>query len=295
METLAQTTNERRCAPHGRQASCNALRRLDLATGCCAAPTSTCASRRRPATTRPNVLLVAVAAALVPLIVASSGQAEVVRFRMTGHITFDRLVGIPPDGIYEGAPFTVDLSYDTATPDEYPDDPKRGYYLNIDTDATNFLRFKAGPAEISADSLGLWVGNDVDGWPWIGDGRPLWEMADDGFQMNTSRFTANFPVPPFTTIVFRWPGVSRSSLDSDALPSHLELDAFDDAWITIRTSSTWPLEHVFSIRAVVTDVARVPEPTAMQLSMGFALCLARRRFQQRRAFMPYFHRSSPLL
>lgn len=135
-------------------------------------------------------------------------KAEIVHFRMTGNITVDYQVGDLPPGIYEGAPFRVDLSYDTATPDSkypeeahYADDPQRGLYTTDDV-RSNFLRFRAGPSELSANDLWLWVGNDIDEGPTIENGRPSWELPDDTFRMLTTPFTSNFEFSVANRIVF---------------------------------------------------------------------------------------------
>ena len=102
--------------------------------------------------------------------------AELVRFRMTGQITVDFSLGSFPDGIYDGAPIEVELSYDTSTPDSYPADPQRGLYETV-VGPSNFLQFHAGPSVVTANDLRLWVGNDIYGYPQVGDGRPIWHWS----------------------------------------------------------------------------------------------------------------------
>ena len=154
-------------------------------------------------------------ALLVLFLSARDGRAETIHFRMTGHITVDYQVGDLPAGIYEGAPFQVDLSYDTATPESnypedahYPNDPQRGLYTTDDM-RSNFLRFRAGPSELSANELWLWVGDNIDEWPTPENGRPSWEVPDDAFLMCTTPFTANFYTPSANHIVFQWRDETR--------------------------------------------------------------------------------------
>ncbi len=219
------------------------------------------------------------AAICLCLVLSRSARAEIVHFKMTGHITVDFQVGALPDGIYEGAPFEANLSYDRATPDSSPDDPQRGLYQTV-VGPNNFLRFQAGPAEINAHDLWLWMGNNVDGGPTIENGRPLWEHEDDTFRMFDSQLITNFPVAPFHQMVFDWRDSTRKALTSDALPTNLDLSAFSDTWIRISTGSLNDRDNQFTARGIVESVAAVPEPIASMMIVVYAYILL--LFERRR-------------
>jgi hypothetical protein len=208
-------------------------------------------------------------------------SGEVIHFRMTGHITVDFLVGNLSEGIYEGAPFEVQLSYDSSTPDIFADDPQRGAYLT-DAGPDNFLMFRAGAAEVLANGLRLLTGNDIDGWPQLGDGRPPWDLPDDYFQ-SQSQIIANFPHPPHSYILFRWRDGTRTALHSDALPLEITPGTFQDMWFELTTRSLNPVDQ-FTIRGIVTSVSTIPEPTSgvLALTAGVTLVVTMLRNRRRR-------------
>src|SRR5688500_185374 len=90
--------------------------------------------------------------------------AAPVQFALSGtvHVNFHR--GPLPDGIYDGAPWTGLLSYDTSIADTWPDsaDGNRGYYVSEEIS----LRLDFGPTYFipEPDTAFLLVGNDID-WP----------------------------------------------------------------------------------------------------------------------------------
>jgi len=213
---------------------------------------------------------------------SSTAHSEVIHFQMTGYVTVDFSLGTLPDGIYEGAPFQVDLSYDIATPDAEPNDPQRGLYPTV-VDTSNFLHFRAGPAEVQAHDLWLWVGNDLDEGATLENGRPLWELPDDAFLMLNSQVISNFPIATFNSIVFAWRDPSRAALSSDNLPNHLNLGAFQNTWFTISTGSLNPHQDQFTVRAIVTSVSAVPEPVTFCTSITGSLIVWWYMASQRRS------------
>jgi hypothetical protein len=227
-------------------------------------------------------LCVSGAAALLALVgAAAESHAEVIHFRMTGLVTVDYQRGALPYGIYEGAPFVADLSYDSATPDPYyPEDPQRGYYL-AEVGPNNFLRFRAGPAEVSARDVWLLVGNDIEGYAQPGDGRPISDLPGDSFQLQ-SEIIANFPIPTFHKIEFSWRDPDGLAFNSDRLPVRLSLNDFDDTWIRISTGSLSPRVDQFTIRGIVSEITRVPEPAAVPAAV-LVLILLNEFTRRRRA------------
>jgi hypothetical protein len=223
------------------------------------------------------------------LVYSSSANAlgEVVHFKMIGEIAIDFAIGTLPDGIYEGAPFEAHLSYDTNTPEHplFADDPQRGLYP-IEQGPNSFLDFCAGPAEISANGMSLWVANDIDGSPQIGDGRPIWDLPDDSFQMRDSTLTANFPIAPFHSINFRWRDPTRKALSSDHLPTELVLGDFKDPWFEIETGSLNRRESQFTVRGVVHEISRVPEPGGCVIATAIAIFHC--AFVLRQQLSPYY-------
>ena len=216
----------------------------------------------------PVVVLLAMHFAFAP------AHGEVIHFRMTGAITIDSHFGPLPDGIYEGAPFVVDLVYDTALQDGRPDDPRRGIYggkaripgARPRIGPNHSISFRAGPSEIHAsDDLSLWVGNDIDREPPASLGLNLWEHKGDNFQMFDSYIEGNFPLATFRQITFDWRDPSGTAFEGDSLPTTLDLSAFSDTWFRVFTGSLgW--EPVFDLRGIVTEIVIVPEPSSLALA-----------------------------
>lgn len=207
----------------------------------------------------------------------NSALAAPIKFRMSGTITVDYLNGSLPAGIAEGTGFEILFGYDTDTPDNFLNDPQRGLYPST-APPINYLIFRAGSAHIQADDLRLAVGNDIDGSPQLGDGRPIWDQPNDSFQMLSSSFSANFPIPTFNYAKFSWLDDSRSAFASDSLPTDLRAGMFDDPWIEITTLSLSSGVDQFTIRCLVSDIQLVPEPGFLHSAAAlFSLMLTSRK------------------
>jgi hypothetical protein len=217
------------------------------------------------------VLLIAVGA------FNNSTLAAPIKFKMSGTITVDYLNGSLPAGIADGASFEILFGYDTDTPDSFLDDPQRGLYPSS-SQPINFLTFHAGPAHLRADNVRLAVGNNIDGSPQLGDGRPIWDQPDDSFQMLSSPFTANFPIPTFNYVKFSWLDSSRSAFASDSLPTYLNAGTFENPWIEVTTLSLSPSVDQFTIRCLVSEIQSVPEPGSLSVVVAlFSMVLTSRK------------------
>jgi hypothetical protein len=161
-------------------------------------------------------LMVLVATALL----AVSAEGEVIRFRLTGTIeAMEFPIGELPPGIFEGAPFEAELSYELTTPDDWADDPKRGWYDMTNDRSNNYFRMQFGESEILSRGLSLWVGNDIV------DLQHIWELPGDLFGMRGSQFDANFNVNLFTSMQFFWSDPTGAVFDTDVLPSSLQVSS----------------------------------------------------------------------
>jgi hypothetical protein len=193
---------------------------------------------------------------------------------MTGTIDVQFQVGPLPPGFFQGGPFEAILSYDLAEPDEFPDDPQRGYYFSPnDGKNGSYLIVRAGPSEIrSVDELAFFVGNDVD------QPQHLFEFRDDTFGISDVDFQGNFEHSHIARMKFLWSDPTRSVFDSDALPTQLDPNRFFDAlslnvsqfiqpYIEVGTFQFDPRIHQFTFRAFVDSIEVIPEPTTFSTSI----------------------------
>lgn len=200
---------------------------------------------------------------------AGSAAGEVIRFRLNGTIEgIEFPVGELPPGIFEGAPFEAELSYDLATPDGLTDDPLRGHYdmTNMDR-ANNYLRMQFGESVILSRGLSLWVGNDIV------DLQQIWELPGDMFAMRGSQFDANFDVNLFTSMQFFWNDPTGAVFDTDVLPTSLDISAFEGATIWIQNIALDPRVPQFRFNARVESIEPVPEPNAFEILAGAGLSI----------------------
>lgn len=227
-----------------RQESPTAIRRLGLATACCAAW----------------------------LLCSGAAHAELVRFRLTGTVTVEHELVLPSD-VVTGAPFTAYLSYDTSVPDDQPDDPNRGEYL-LDPSLGQFeIRLQIGSLEIrNAPDNQAWITvvNDVPAFPGIGS--PI-DFFAFGMQ------SVGGPPRSFEPrIAMSLNDPDCAALDSDRLPLNLNIAAFDGAVIGAFGGAI--RESYYSIQGQVSEAVRIPEPTAGTLGIWIAasaVALARTR------------------
>ena len=200
-------------------------------------------------------------------------EAAPIQFKITGTIDVQFQVGPLPQGIFQGAPFQAILSYELATPDSRPDDPKRGFYSTTSSE-NNYLLIRAGESEIrSIGPLSLFVGNDLDST------LEIFELPDDTFGLRDVEFSGNFEHSSFALMAFRWNDPTRSAFSSDALPVALDSAAFEGPFIDVRTIQFDPRVNQFSFRANVDSISLVPEPTSLfgsLMAIAFFAIAARR-------------------
>ena len=229
---------------------------------------------------RPRGFLVNFATFICLALLAVEGEAGLVTVQMHGHIAIDFVTGTLPEGIYEGAPFDAQLSYDPFTVDSFADDSHRGLY-SLAMAAGGSFELCAGATRVTAEDVRLWVGNDIVGNPVPGDGRVIWEVAGDNFQMLTSPVDANIAIAPFTSIGLSLRDPSQLAFASDQLPPRLSLDEFADATIRFSALSTIANTNQFALRGLVTSLTLVPEPgsvvSALLLASSGLLFDVRRR------------------
>lgn len=186
----------------------------------------------------------------------TAAHAELVRWQLEGTLEVPFRVGSLPEGIAPGAPFVALLSYDSATLDEIPDDPRRGQYGAL-SPIKGALSIYAGPTHIEAtNGVRFWIGDDLD------DPSGLLETPDDTFRYLTSSFSANFD---FTIGIlnFSWRDSTRRALTSDRLPTELDADAFQDPFIEISTVEFDSRVTQFTALANVDTIRKVPEPGSL--------------------------------
>jgi hypothetical protein len=243
--------------------------------------------------TRPRRFLAQLVMFFGVALLAGESQAEVVRFQLSGHIAIDSAAGTLPDGIYEGAPFDAWLSYDPSTVDSFADDAHRGLY-SVARSAGGSFELSAGSTRIVAQDVRLWVGNDILGNPAPGDGRVIWEIAGDNFQMLTSPVDANVAIAPFTSLGFSFRDPSQLAFASDQLPTQLSLEELADATIRFSALSTMANTNQFALRGVVTSLTLVPEPGSFVAASILAFSelligVGRRRRRYSRFSSSYVH------
>ena len=239
------------------------------------------------------------------LMLCSSLQAEIVRFRLTGKVAITDWANILPADLVAGADtdifnppdpeapggkrFVAFWSYDTSIPDASPELPYSGVYPHPLADPL-----------VAEFGLAVHIDNyvfrlDTLAEPYtvgVGVGRLSSDCSfgcGDGIGTNQTNVLVPFEYDSPTIIHDRitlhigdsfFSTANDSSLPSDALPTSLDLSEFDYARIQIDGagevwvgSSSPP--HYF-IQAFIEDITVVPEPTASRMLLLYASCLLSR-------------------
>jgi hypothetical protein len=201
--------------------------------------------------------------------------AAPVQFALSGtvHVNFHQ--GPLPDGIFEGAPWTGILTYDTEIPDSWPDlmDEQRGYYVSDQIS----LRLDFGPTYFvpEPDTAFLLVGNDLD-WP---QGElpptPKFVWRGDSLVFQSNEFQTNSPYR-LGGIDLTWVDPTGAAFGSDSLPSMLMPGMFSMPDIDISRGLLGPGAEGYFISASVDRIDVIPEPNSSLLAIlasGLLVCV----------------------
>ena len=216
-----------------------------------------------------------IAAAIGALLVATSqSYGAPIRFEMTGTIDVQFLIGELPEGVYQGAPFTAYLSYDTDTPDLLPDDPLRARYSTGSNSESELLLIAGATHFQSRSFLSFYLGNDVEDDIPFDQKVDLRDRPGDVFSASGGGFDANFDHLNLNAFRFNWHDPFGLALSSEALPTRIDVQGFEDPFIEISTFEFDSRIWQFTVHANVESIRVVPEPGAFSLLFLGSLLIA---------------------
>ena len=195
------------------------------------------------------------------------GQAAPISFHFSGVLT--QVVAPPPisppdaEAFHVGQPFWGRLTYDPDTPDLFPDDPQRGYYLqDVGAGATG-LELYVGQDFFRTDAaqgFGLLVAND------IASGMLL-ELPGDSFRFRggAAISSLNGDVPRLKLgAISAWIDPSGQVFASDALPTTFNVLAFDRMEIEASIVLTpFPFFSQIILTGAIEQIYPIPEPNTL--------------------------------
>lgn len=195
-----------------------------------------------------------VVAGLTAALLAGSLHAEIVRFKMTGVVTVEHELVLPPD-VVTGAPFVAYLSYDTSVPDLLPNDPRRGRYLVDSALGQVALSLQVG-------SLLLRQRDDANAHITVYDDAefiPGLSSPDDFVRVGLPSIGG--PDRSFNpTLQVNLADHRLLATKNDALPNKLDYSLFSDGFVLAGGGA--PRESFYFIRGQVLDIQTVPEPAS---------------------------------
>jgi hypothetical protein len=207
------------------------------------------------------------------LVGAGAAHADLIRFRLTGTVTVEDELILPPD-VVTGAPFTAYLSYDTSVPDQWPDDPNRGAYLVESSLGQVELILQVGSLKICnapGSNAHIQVYNDAGLIPGLSPPADflLLSMPSIG---GPESFHPKISLNLLDSQFMAW--------SSDSLPTVIDLRLLEGAYIFANGGAF--RERFYSIKGEISEFVRIPEASSLQTSFCSVALLSLLAKSQRR-------------
>ncbi|MGA2916207.1 MAG: PEP-CTERM sorting domain-containing protein [Sedimentisphaerales bacterium] len=215
--------------------------------------------------TRLLKIRISVLAAILLCCICLPVQADLITIGLTGKIIrADDPQNVFGGQIQWGDTVTGTYTYDTSTPDSEPLDPSAGVYWHYNTPCGVSVTINNFIFQTNPNNIRFKVG--------IGDNYPSFGDIYNFISYNNS------PLPNGTsidTIVWQITDSTGTALSSDALPT--TAPNLDDWNMDYGLSITGPRGWDYLLRADITSVMLIPEPTTLLLlAFGIIVCKLRK-------------------